>query len=240
MPATVAVPRAVLCDLDDTLYPERQYLESGIAAVAAFLAPRLEREARELERISLRLLAAGREQLFDRLLHELGAYREALVAAAVHVYRTHSPLLQACADVPRALKRLRAAGCRLALVSDGKATVQHAKFAALGLASLFEAVVCTDDLPGAASKPSPLGFEVALEHLGIAAQDACYLADDGAKDFLGPRALGMVSIRIDRGLPFPLAARSPMPASHAADHVVNDLSQAADWLLAGAEAGGKP
>lgn len=231
MQATLAAPRAVLCDLDDTLYPERTYVESGIAAAARFLSPHLECGEGQIERAAMELLEESRGQLFDRLLRHFEAYAPSLACATVHVYRTHRPVLSACSDVLPALQRLRGAGCRLALVSDGKATVQRAKFMALGLESLFDAVVFTDDLPGDAAKPSRLGFEVALTHLGIAAGKAVYLADDVSKDFLGPRALGMRSAQVTRDLPYPLAVRGKGSEHQAADIVVADLAEAADWLL---------
>ena len=215
----------VILDLDDTLYPERDFLLSGMRAVSAFASRKLAVPEDIVLQLLDTLLAApeGRNQLFDRLLRHFDAWTPGLAATLVHVYRTHEPHLQACADVTPALRELREAGFRLGLVTDGPSTVQRAKFRALGLASLFDALVFTDDLPPGGRKPSVVPFRVIAELLGVPVRSCTYIADDPSKDFLGPRELGMRSVRIRRSLAFPLQAQADFPASHEADVIIDSL-----------------
>lgn len=237
MPAAASPPgpalRAVIVDMDDTLYPERDYLMSGARTVAEFLAARGVRSAAELMDMIRGLLAepAGREQLLDRLLRALSLWSPDLSATLVQVYRTHPPRIAPCSDVPAALARMRAAGLRLALLSDGPATVQRQKLAALGLASSFDALVFTDDLPPGNRKPSPIAFQVGLRLLEVSAVECACIADDGAKDFIAPRALGMTTVCVRRRLPYPLQPLDRFAPEQSADHVVEDLQAAAHWLL---------
>jgi putative hydrolase of the HAD superfamily len=224
-------PHAVFLDLDDTLYPERQYVVSGINAVADFLASHVSCVREEIAARLLSLLDEGREQLFDRLLNELGLHSPSVIATLVHVYRTHLPTLSFCDDVLPALERLRTAGIRIGIVTDGKATMQRKKIEALVLAEQVDAIVCSDDLFEGCGKPSLLPFEVALSYLRVPPWESVYIGDDLSKDFIGPRQLGMGTIRIDRRLPYPLQPRTDFPATHRADRTYQDLGQAVSFLL---------
>jgi FMN phosphatase YigB (HAD superfamily) len=65
----------------------------------------------------------------------------------------------------------------------------------------------------------------------VRVQDCAYLADDPAKDFIGPRELGMQTVRVKRALAHPLQARGVFPNSHEADEVLDSLKSAPGVLL---------
>ena len=197
-PAPDARPSAALFDLDDTLYAERAFVDGGFRAVGRLLAPRVGRSAAWIDR-RLRVLhdRDGRGRLFDALLAELGVTDDpALVSAAVVAYRTHEPRLRPFEGVIPGLDRVRAAGIPTGLVSDGLASVQRRKLAALpGLAERLDVIVMTDELGPGHAKPSPSGFLVACELLGVDPRRAVYVANDPRKDFDGARAAGLGTIR---------------------------------------------
>jgi putative hydrolase of the HAD superfamily len=219
--------RGVILDLDDTLYPEHDYFLSGTHAVIRFLTARLEIPEDVLRQELQALLAepAGRCELFDRLLRRLSVWSAELAATLVHIYRTHRPQLNPCPDVLPALRRFKQSGYRLGLVSDGPATVQRIKFESLGVSGFFDALVFTDDLPAGCRKPSTVPFRVAAELLGVDPSNCAYIADDPAKDFLGPRELGMLTICIKRPLSHPLRSSHAFPASHEADEIFESLDE---------------
>jgi putative hydrolase of the HAD superfamily len=193
--------RAVLLDLDDTLYTERDYVRSGFRAVGRFLSPLVGRRAAW---IAARLDAMhdrdGRGRLFDDLLRELGmAHDPDLVPACLFVYRTHRPRLRPSPGVVDAISALRAEGIFVGLVSDGLASVQYRKLKALSsVARQLDVVVMTDELGAGLSKPSPVPFRVACQILGVAPADAVYVGNDPRKDFAGARAAGLRTIRTGR------------------------------------------
>jgi putative hydrolase of the HAD superfamily len=239
-------PAAVLFDLDDTLYPERRFVDGGFAAVARFLAPRVGRTAGEL---TARLIALheeqGRGRLFDTLLAELGAFpepadRRDLVLTSILVYRTHDPELEPFPGVIDALDALRDAGIRTGLVSDGHAATQHRKLDALaGVRPLLDVVVMTDDIGPDGAKPSPSPFRIACLLLQVDPSSAVYVANDRRKDFIGARAAGLRTIRVGRP---PDEGRATMSAERAsdgedADLVVDGITDALAALLG---QGGEP
>jgi putative hydrolase of the HAD superfamily len=189
--------RGVVFDLDDTLYPEREFVRSGLAASAAWL----EREhgvAGLFEEAWPRFAAGERGRLFDHALERLGhAAPPELIAELVAVYRAHEPAIALAPDIVRLLDRLHVRG-PLALLTDGYHVAQQQKVKALGLARWCRPIVCTDAFGRAHWKPSPKGFLAIQDALGLAPQELVYVADNPAKDFRAPRALGWCTIRLRR------------------------------------------
>ena len=191
--------RAVLFDLDDTLYPEHQFVDGGFRAVGRFLAARADgSEAALADRLWLLHRRDGRGRLFDSLLDELGLGDDPdLVLACLLVYRTHPTRLQPFPGVESLLDGLRAAGVRTGVVSDGNAAVQSRKLTGLGsVADRIEAVVLTDLLGPGHAKPSPVAFRVACRLLDVPPSATIYVGNDPRKDFAGARAAGLATIRI--------------------------------------------
>jgi putative hydrolase of the HAD superfamily len=194
----LAAPEVVLFDLDDTLYPEHQFVDGGFRAVAGLLAGLSDRSEPALtERLWALHRVQGRGRLFDTLLAELGLDAPELVPACVLRYRTHPPRLRPFPGVVDLLDGLRGAGIRCGLVSDGNAAVQARKLAALpDVAGRLDVEVFTDLLGPGLGKPSPVGYRVACLLLGVAPGRAVYVGNDPRKDFAGARAAGLASIRV--------------------------------------------
>jgi putative hydrolase of the HAD superfamily len=223
--------RAVLLDLDDTLYAEWTYFESGLAAVADFVAGEDPDERRSWRR---RLFADvrdhGRNGALDRIAPPTDRPAEGWRAALLHVYRTHRPELSAFPDVDGFIARARLERWRLGLVTDGKSCVQWRKLEALGLDRRLDAMICSDDID--AKKPAVEPFLAAAARLGVAPQACVYVADDPSKDFIGPHRLAMGSVQVRRALAHPLARPAPHPAAEAR-HRVASLTEASELLFGG-------
>lgn len=213
--------RAVVFDLDDTLYPERAFVLSGFSAVAAWLA---QQEVADNSTVELAALyeSGVRGDTFNRWLASRGLPTD-LAPQMVQVYREHQPAIQPFPGVPGLLARLRRRG-RLGLVSDGYLAVQQRKLDALGLASYFDVVVFSDTWGRSAWKPSAKPFAEALAQLDVAAEQAVYVADNASKDFLGARQLGMGAIWLRRPGGEYAHLEPPTPA-HAPDVTIASLDE---------------
>lgn len=193
-----SLPAVIVFDMDDTLYPEADFVRSGHRAVAE----RVWQDLRvDIEPELRRRFAAGqRGDLMSAALAALDVEvpHDYIRRVLVLVYREHAPTIRPYVETLPVLTELRARGHRLALLSDGWAEVQRRKLAALGVAALFDEVVFTDELGQDAWKPSPVGFERILTTLGVAGDAAMYVSDNPYKDFAGPHQLGMRTVRIVR------------------------------------------
>lgn len=191
--------KAVLFDLDNTLYPEIEFVESGFGTVAHYLSSRYHFSEDSLFTQMLDIMQRdGRGKVFDSLLYNLGLYTEEKVKLLVYLYRSHRPTIHLFEDVLPTLEHLRNCSMRLGIVTDGVASVQRNKIAALGLENLFDAIVCTDELGGECWKPSTIPYKVALELLQVTPLEAIYVGNDPSKDFLGPNSIGMLTIQVKR------------------------------------------
>jgi putative hydrolase of the HAD superfamily len=193
--------RAVLFDLDDTLYPEHQFVDGGFRAVARFLAASSGRTEAALATRLWELHARdGRGRLFDTLLEESGLGGDHdLALACLLIYRTHPVQLEPFPGVEWALGQIRDAGTATGVVTDGNALVQRRKLDGLGaIAARLDVIVLTDELGPGNEKPSPAPFRVAGRLLGIPPAAMIYVGNDPAKDFRGARAAGLFTVRTGR------------------------------------------
>lgn len=189
---------AVVFDLDDTLYLERDYVLSGLQAVDGWARAQLGLEGLG-ERMRARFAVGERTRLFDRALADLGRDAPpALIARMLGVYRQHRPLI---ALAPDALAWLRSppAGTAVAVITDGWLDAQKRKVRALGLHRLgVRVAVCTDRWGRAAWKPSPRAFLHVQAALGLAPERLTYVGDNPDKDFHAPARLGWRTVRVAR------------------------------------------
>jgi putative hydrolase of the HAD superfamily len=98
-------------------------------------------------------------------------------------------------EVPDALARLRAAGARLAVVSNWDVSL-HDVLERTALRSLVDAVVISAEL--GVAKPDPAIFRAALERLGAPAAGALHVGDSVEHDVAGARAAGLEAVLVAR------------------------------------------
>ena len=191
--------KAVVFDLDDTLYPEIEFVKSGFRTVARYLSSRYQFNEDSLFAEMLDILRKdGRGKVFNSLLHNLGLNVEEGVELLVYVYRSHDPAIRLFKDSLPTVQHLRQAGMRLGILTDGMASVQRRKIKKLGLESLFDTIVCSDELGEKCWKPSPIPYKIALDLLQTSPLEAAYVGDNPAKDFLAPNSLGMLTFQVER------------------------------------------
>ena len=211
----------IVLDLDDTLYPERDYVRSGFGAVGSYVAEHLG-ISNFGQYCWERFLAGERGHLFDSALTALGGSADRdTVDQLVHIYRTHRPRIHLYPDAERLLKRAALRGTYLGLITDGPATSQRAKIEALHLTRYFRSMLLTDELGLGKAKPHPASFELIQGALGPMG-GLVYIADNPAKDFLTPNQLGWDTIRVLR--PEGLYGKVTAPSSkHEARVTVSSL-----------------
>lgn len=236
-PSAAAPLAGVTVDLDDTLYPQSQWLAGAWAAVADE-GDRLGLDRAVLHRALLAVAAEGsdRGRIVDRALDLVPGGRPDQVPALVAAFAAHRPgRLDPFPGALAALERL-AGAVPVVCVTDGMPDVQRQKLVALGLDSLVTAVVVSDELGGRATrKPHPAAFERALDLLGAAADEVVHVGDRPEKDVAGAAALGMRCIRVTTG-EYAATAAGPHPPWR----TVGSFAAAVDLLLGAVSEQGTP
>lgn len=210
--------RALLIDLDDTLYDEASYVRSGMAAVAREVARLSGAPAPRVETMMLDELARnGRGKVFDATLERLGVPpRPGLVRDLVEVYRDHRPAIALWPGVRESLRDL-ARDHRLAIVTDGLGLMQRRKIEALGVEALVETIVYCWELGW--PKPDPRPYLKGMESLGATPAETVVIGDNPAHDMAAARSAGLRSVRIRSGR-FAAQAFEDLPANAEAESFV--------------------
>ena len=171
--------RAVLFDLDDTLYDAATFESQVDQAVAEVFARLAEIEVAEALTYAVTARVVGWSGYLDRWAEAMNLGRES-VAEALNVRRSMSPRLELRSGAAELLSELTEAGCAIAIVTNGDRRQQENKVDALGLVARWGIHVeyAADSEP----KPSPLSVERTLNTLGVSALQAVFVGDSASDE----------------------------------------------------------
>lgn len=193
---TLATISALLIDLDDTLFPESAYADSGLRAAALELAAHTGLHTEEvLARLRYEHRGLGRTGAFERACAWFGV-SPAPVEAMRAAYISHAPALRLYPGAAEALAALRGR-FKLALVTEGPGEMQRNKALALRMAERVDEIVFCDAAPG--GRPAPDGLALAAQKLGAAADACLVVGDDPYLDGLAAQAFGARFCRVLTG-----------------------------------------
>jgi HAD superfamily hydrolase (TIGR01509 family) len=191
----VAETRAILFDLDDTLYPYRAFVRSGFLAVGQRVADEFGLPLSAVVRVMRRaLVGGGRGRVIQALCDRFGL-SGALVPELIDLLRSHVPHLHLPKESATVLRSLRS-GWRIGVLTNGTPAIQRRKIAALGLGGLVDEVLCAEECGAPSGKPAPEVFRTALDRLNVTAARTVFVGDDRQADIDGATAVGMKTIHI--------------------------------------------
>ena len=207
-------------DLDDTLYVERTYVESGLQSVAAWGEATYGLDASASFIFMIQILETdGRGAIFDRWLDHHGLLSKARVKACVRHYRHHTPKLELNDAAKTLLPQLSSHA--LYIVTDGHKVVQSKKLQSLGVEPLFRKVFVTHRYGIRHSKPSIYCFDRILKLEGANWGVLVYIGYNPNKDFVGLNTVGAKTVRVLTGWHKDVIART----GYEAQHRITDLSR---------------
>lgn len=180
-----ATIKAVIFDLDDTLYGEKEYVRSGYSAI--------ERETGISADMLWEAFENGKPAI-DEVLSLLG--KTELKERCLDIYRNHLPNIHCYDGVRELIEVLKDKGVFVGIITDGRPEGQRAKLEALGIN--VDRVIITDELGGAMfRKPCDIAYRMMQRFFNVDYSEMVYVGDNAAKDFTAPRQLGMQSIWFD-------------------------------------------
>jgi len=204
--------RAVLCDLDDTLFDHAYATRCALAKLReiepGFQAWSLdtfdERHRVVLDRLHALVLAGqrtvdtARVERFLTLLDQAGVSGDPDRAdAAARFYR--STYLEDWRAVPGAvplLDALAAAGVPVIIVTNNGVAEQRLKLERVDLANRITALITSEEI--GACKPERAIFDAALARAGVDAGEAVMLGDAWPTDIEGALAMGIRAVWLNR------------------------------------------
>ncbi len=174
--------KGVIFDLDDTLYPEKEYVKSGYKAVSDYLGGGYEDRLWDF-------FEEGKPAI-DELLIELD--RTAEKDVVLNVYRNNKPDIHLYEGVVELIDKLKKKCIKVGIITDGRPEGQRNKLDALELWNKIDDVIITDELGGVQfRKPCDIAFRIMLTRWRLNPADVVYVGDNLQKDFQAPQQLGM-------------------------------------------------
>lgn len=222
--------KAIIFDLDDTLYSERDYVKSGFSAVDEYLQKKTGNEGFFRSAWTM-YLNKVRGNTFNMALDEIGIeYDSGFISELVDTYRLHIPEISLSNGVSETLLKIRDK-YPLGLITDGHHHSQRKKIEALGIENLFDCLIVTDELAPERKnwKPSPVPFEMMQEHFQANGNELIYIADNTKKDFISPNKLGWHSILYE-GPNGEYGVLGDVPTENMATHTTNNFQHILDII----------
>ncbi|WP_297130917.1 HAD family hydrolase [uncultured Eubacterium sp.] len=179
----IADVEAVIFDLDDTLYSEKDYVRSGYKKISEYLQnPQIE--------LDLWDSFVKGEKAIDVVFNKYGIIEKKEIALSI--YRNQKPEIKLYDGVCEMISRIRKKK-KIGIITDGRPVSQYAKIAALGIEA--DKIVVTDELGGIEfRKPNKKAFVIMQECFEVPFEKMVYIGDNILKDFVAPTNLGMKSI----------------------------------------------
>ena len=183
--------KAVIFDLDDTLYNEIDYVKSGYHIVADYLS-NIVPETSDIIFEKMMHLFYKKQQVFDILLSDLHISNPDTLSKCIYLYRTQMPNISLSDTTKKALLDLKSKGYKLGIITDGRVEGQRAKITALGLDKIMDEIIITDELGGEIfRKPNDVSFRIMKYRMNLPYAEMLYVGDNSSKDFIAPKSLGM-------------------------------------------------
>lgn len=214
--------RTLLCDLDDTLFDHSGATRDALAVVRdttpAFqswsLAVFDQHHRVVLEALHLEVLAGrwtveeARVERFRQLLRTAGVEEsrgDVLDGVSWGYRRAYEAAWRMIPGAVDLLAAAKAAGWRVAIVTNNVVREQRLKVERGGLTPFVDALVTSEEF--GASKPDPRIIHHAIERVGGSAEQSVVFGDSLMTDMAGARAAGVRAVWFNRG-----GAPSPDPA----------------------------
>jgi putative hydrolase of the HAD superfamily len=220
--------KLIAFDLDDTLYPEIEFVKSGFKAVASEVNKRC-RLNNDFYTILWDLFQNGeRRQTFNKALHIAGCCEDArLVEELIQIYRNHKPAIRLYPDADEILHLLKGK-VKIGLISDGHMITQKNKVEALNINHFFNLCIFTDEAGKEAWKPSPWGYQAMMDYFSLSGKDCAYVGDNGSKDFIGATLLGWETFKIKRAEG--IYREIHVEQGYDATHIIENLTELTNYI----------
>jgi|LFRM01.1.fsa_nt_gb putative hydrolase of the HAD superfamily len=195
--------KAVIFDLDNTLYNEKEYIDNALLNVAHTFCNIKGLNIKEVVYyLKNDLIINGTEEIFQRLLAKYNMNEDkSIIKKLITVYRNCNVSLNLYYDVIETLELIKSKGLKLGIVSNGFSYTQRNKINLLNIGSYFNTIIISGEwLPKDLWKPNKAPFELCFNNLGVKPQECLYVGDSYDKDIVGAYNAGAFPILIKRDI----------------------------------------
>ena len=179
--------KAIIFDLDDTLYKEVDYVKSAFTEIAKCISVDVGFQHSDILNEMLNLFHNNKE-VFKTVLEKFDSNLS--LEKLIYVYRAHVPEIELADSVKKVLQTLSDNEIPIGLLTDGRSVQQRNKIRALKIEDVFEKIVVSEEY--GSEKPDKANYLV-FEHF-FDAERFVYVGDNLKKDFVSANYLGWETI----------------------------------------------
>jgi putative hydrolase of the HAD superfamily len=217
--------KGIVFDLDDTLYPSQEYLESGFRAVARYAGEKYGIDPEESYAYMKILYSRyGEREVLARTVCYFSLESTAIIEL-VSAFRDHTPALALYPGYRKIIQNL-GDDYTLGLLADGDPDVQGRKIKALRIQRQFHNIIYIGKYNEAKWKPNPFCFTLMARVLGHHPRELVYVADNPLTDFLGATKAGYYTLRVLTGE----FKDKNVPMEFEAHRRIKDISEIQDYI----------
>lgn len=174
----------VVFDLDDTLYAEDLYHDSGLEAVSELLGSVFKIDCRET---IFKLKREGVTDIFGAICAKY-SLPISIQESLLWTYRLHRPEIRLSSEVKLLIDDIASSTGGVAILTDGRAVTQRLKIKSLGLDHI--PVYISEEWGSV--KPEPKRFNKIMSDFSMS--HFVYIGDNPKKDFVTPNNLGWLTL----------------------------------------------
>lgn len=192
--------KAVVFDLDDTLYNQKDYIYSGLTVLDNWVKSKF--KVNGFYDQAKRLFETGEKDfIFNKTLELMNIpFDEKLIQGMKKQYESHIPQISLLDDAKWILSNL-ANDIKIGIISDGDIEIQANKVRVLRLNERFHSVILSDRFGRNHWKPSPIPYKHVCMAMNVSHQECVYIGSDILKDFITAKRLGWKTVHINRRNP---------------------------------------
>jgi putative hydrolase of the HAD superfamily len=216
--------RAIIFDLDNTLIDFMKFKKACVnASVDAMIAKGLNISKKEATKKIFEIYheyGYEYQTIFEHFLKKTqGETDFKLIATAISAYRKEKlKYMKPYTNVVPTLKKLRAKGIKLAILTDAPKFQAYTRLADLDLLYEFDPIICFEDTYE--KKPHPAPFKAMLKALNMKPAEVLMVGDMPERDIKGAKAAGMKTCLAKYGL-----IDHIKPSNIKADYEIRNISE---------------
>lgn len=186
--------KAIVFDLDDTLYDEIDYVKSGYYEVSKFIEKKY--NIKNTNEIMWELFEESNKNIFNRLFEKLNIdYSIDDVNILIRIYKEHIPNIKLKDGAIQVLQFLKSKNIKTGIISDGTYITQENKIKSLNLEKYVDYIILTDSLGKKYWKPNRKSYDIMAKKFNIKLNEMIYVGDNPNKDFYCGK-YGIITVRI--------------------------------------------
>ena len=209
----------VIFDLDDTLFPRKNFVNNGLKNVAKFISKKNTKLKSKKVYLDLKKIYANSniQKTFNYFLKK-NNITNISENKCVSIYRYGKNDIKL---YPQALKLLRKYNKKCYLISDGNKCVQRYKIKKLKIRKFFKKILLTNEYGIKFQKPSLYCFKIIKKIEKCNFENMVYIGDNPKKDFVNCNKIGIKTIRFKKGEYKDLVLKYPYEAKYQISNLKN-------------------